>query len=78
MRAPLAASMMNRLSQDLLPLTAGPARAPDEAAEHLLGILYVVHRDGIDAQRAFYPKADLPPYRADGRCVLKGTRSAKT
>jgi hypothetical protein len=55
----------------------GRAMEPDEAAEHLLGILYVVHRDGIDAQRAFYPKADLTAYRADGRFVLKGTRGAK-
>jgi hypothetical protein len=55
----------------------GRSMEPEEAAEHLLGILYVVHRDGIDARRAFYPKADLSAYRADGAFVLKGPRGAK-
>jgi hypothetical protein len=55
----------------------GRSMDQDEAAEHLLGILYVVHCDGIDAQRAVYPKADLPAYRAGGRFVLKGARGAK-
>lgn len=59
------------------PNLPGRAMDPEEAAEHRLGILHVVRRDGIDAQRALSPKADLSAYRADGAFVLKGPRGAK-
>lgn len=38
----------------------------DPAAERVLGILYVAHKDGVEAMRARFPRASLPAYRQDG------------
>jgi len=42
----------------------------DPAAERMLGILYVAHKDGIEAMRTRFPRISLDAYRTNGAFTL--------